>query len=67
MIMMIMIVMIIIVIKIRTMIVMIKIKLIIAAIILNSPSQPSGFSTGSTISIGLITEVFGLSLSLNPN
>ena len=59
--------MIIIVIKIRTMIIMIKTKLIIAAIILNSPSQPCDFSTGSTIKIGLITEVFGLNLPLNPN
>ena len=49
------------------MIIMIKIKLIIAAIILNSPSQPSDFSTGSTTSIGLTTEIFGPSLPLNSN
>ena len=64
---MIMIIMIIIVIKIRTMIIMIKIKLIKAAITLNSPSQPSDFSTGSTTSIGLTIEIFGPSLPLNSN
>ena len=49
------------------MIIMIKIKLIKAAITLNSPSQPSDFSTGSTTSIGLTIEIFGPSLPLNSN